>query len=78
MNIKIAALLSISLLLLLNKIDLKIVMYIGISNRMIEVQKARNPLLSPLHTHESHQVIEGLVQILAIATVSSMETVEEH
>jgi hypothetical protein len=37
MNIKIAALLAISLLQLLDKIDLKIVMHIGISNRMIGV-----------------------------------------
>jgi hypothetical protein len=78
MNIKIAALLAISLLKLLDKIYLKIVMHIGITNRMIGVQKARNPLFSPLRTHESYQVIEGLVQILAIATVPSMETVEEH
>jgi hypothetical protein len=40
MHIKIAVMLAISLLQLLDKIDLKIVMHIGISNRMIGVLKS--------------------------------------
>jgi hypothetical protein len=71
MKMKLAVLLAIPPPPTLDEIILKIVMHTKISNGIVGVYKACNLIFSSLHTHgTSHQVIEGVLNILAMLVLS--------